>query len=342
MIAKIEFKVDKCVYCPFHEKHQIMTADSFEHEIGIYCSKVEDISDSWARNTYDGRVDKKLVVADDWHANECSDVPDWCPCIIRMYTRFIKEINKSDEWKQSVYTYSGFEQAANSPSIHKDGEKHIMDIIVHAICFLQDLKQADIKSFLYSDYNHFIVRDVALMEIAAMLHSIGSSPKESAEIANNKYLAGSNLSCEDKEIIIDAILHWADFKANIEKFDETKERAKVYKKYPILDTLTAIKVSLYLANTLSMAKVALPDSATVKFKFVYNEKLDNGDYGKNPKNAAELHYTADSDFNPHVFELYPKLIEVPRTVAKDFLGFRSFKVFVNDKEFKPHLKKSPT
>lgn len=345
MTAKIELEVDKCFKCPFHEKHQIMTAYSFEHEIGIYCSKVDDKSDSWARNTHDGRVDKKLVAIDDWYVDKCSNVPDWCPFIKKTYAKLIKKISESEKWGREIRLYSGFLKNDVNPLLHEDSRTYIDNTIAYASRFLQDLAQADIKSFLFSDSDHSISRDIALMEIATMLHSISDNPKKSAEIADSKYLADSDLSYEDKYIIIDTILHWADAEANIEKFDEEKERAKVYKRIPILDTCTATKMSLYLASTLSTSKrsasKALYGVTDVEFKFVYNNKLDKGDYGENPKNATELHYTADSDFDPHIFTLHPNLIEVPRSVAKGFLGFRSFKVFVNSKEFNPHLKKSP-
>jgi hypothetical protein len=73
------FEVQNCSKCPFHETHQIITPDSFEHEIGIYCSEVEDTTEDFARHTYDGTVNKKLVVADDWNVEEYARVPGWCP-----------------------------------------------------------------------------------------------------------------------------------------------------------------------------------------------------------------------------------------------------------------------
>ena len=63
--------IENCCDCPYSYKENILTADPFEHEYGVYCSKVED------NNSYNGR--NKLVAADDWDVKKYSQVPDWCP-----------------------------------------------------------------------------------------------------------------------------------------------------------------------------------------------------------------------------------------------------------------------
>ena len=39
---KVNFEIDNCCDCPNHYTEKIYTPDSFEHEEGVYCSKVND------------------------------------------------------------------------------------------------------------------------------------------------------------------------------------------------------------------------------------------------------------------------------------------------------------
>lgn len=71
MSNKVCFEIDNCCDCPNHYIERIYTADSFEHEEGLYCSKVDD------KNSYNKK--HKLVVADDWDVRKSSQIPDWCP-----------------------------------------------------------------------------------------------------------------------------------------------------------------------------------------------------------------------------------------------------------------------
>ena len=68
---KVCLKITNCCDCPNHYIERIYTSDSFEHEEGVYCSKVED------RNSYNKK--HKLVVSDDRDVRKWSHVPDWCP-----------------------------------------------------------------------------------------------------------------------------------------------------------------------------------------------------------------------------------------------------------------------
>lgn len=69
----ISFGIDNCCDCPYSYTENIYTPDSFEHEEGIYCSKVDDT------NSYNKK--NKLIVADDWDIRKWSQIPDWCPLL---------------------------------------------------------------------------------------------------------------------------------------------------------------------------------------------------------------------------------------------------------------------
>lgn len=70
---KVIFEITNCCSCPYHYKEQIYTADSWEHELGVYCSKVVD------KNSYNHQ--HKLVCADDWNVEKYADIPNWCPLL---------------------------------------------------------------------------------------------------------------------------------------------------------------------------------------------------------------------------------------------------------------------
>lgn len=70
---KIRFEIDNCRDCRYHYKEHIYTPDPWEHETGLYCSKVEDGS------SYNKK--HKLVAADDWDVEKYSQIPDWCPLL---------------------------------------------------------------------------------------------------------------------------------------------------------------------------------------------------------------------------------------------------------------------
>ena len=53
----VNFIISNCLDCPFAYTEQIYTPDPFEHEIGCYCSKIED------KNSYNKK--HKLVAGDD-------------------------------------------------------------------------------------------------------------------------------------------------------------------------------------------------------------------------------------------------------------------------------------
>ena len=68
---KVCFEIDNCCDCPYHYKETIYTPDSWDHFIGVYCSKIED------KKSYNKQ--HKLVAEDDWDVRKYSQIPDWCP-----------------------------------------------------------------------------------------------------------------------------------------------------------------------------------------------------------------------------------------------------------------------
>lgn len=39
---KVCFEIDNCCDCPYHYTERVYTPDPWEHETGVYCSKLED------------------------------------------------------------------------------------------------------------------------------------------------------------------------------------------------------------------------------------------------------------------------------------------------------------
>lgn len=75
MSNTVTFEINNCSQCQNHYTEKIYTPDSFEHETGLYCSKVED------SKSYNKR--HKLVAEDDWDVTRYSQIPDWCPLLKR-------------------------------------------------------------------------------------------------------------------------------------------------------------------------------------------------------------------------------------------------------------------
>lgn len=67
------FKINNCYDCPYSYIEKIYTPDPFDHEEGIYCSKVEDENSCNKKH--------KLIVSDDWDIRRWSQIPDWCPLL---------------------------------------------------------------------------------------------------------------------------------------------------------------------------------------------------------------------------------------------------------------------
>ena len=74
---EVILKIDNCLKCSNCYTAPIHTADSFEHEEGAYCKLVPDHSlDGFGKNG-----DHKLIGSDDWHLENYTKVPDWCPLL---------------------------------------------------------------------------------------------------------------------------------------------------------------------------------------------------------------------------------------------------------------------
>jgi hypothetical protein len=70
---KVCFEIDNCCQCPHHYQERIWTPDSWEHDYGVYCSKVED------KKSYNKK--HKLVAEDEWDVEKYSKIPNWCPLL---------------------------------------------------------------------------------------------------------------------------------------------------------------------------------------------------------------------------------------------------------------------
>ncbi|RHU02295.1 hypothetical protein DW711_10245 [Ruminococcus sp. AM27-16] len=63
--------IDNCLDCNSCLVDRILTADSWDHEVGAYCKEV----------LKNGKP--RLIVSDDWDLRKWSKVPDWCPNLIK-------------------------------------------------------------------------------------------------------------------------------------------------------------------------------------------------------------------------------------------------------------------
>ena len=361
MKAKVTFEVDNCINCPFHEQHQLVTPDSLEREIGVFCSQVDTTDKDWTHDTHDGLIFKRMVGCDDLHPEKYTKVPDWCPFILQQYMVFLLALDDDNDWRS--YMRANTDNPWNLPELAFDrGIGHALKTIEYAKEFIYDLAENSFKDFLYGEECHSVERDRYLMTIAAMLRDVGehepSSINREGKLDKFTYVEESDFSEEDKDIITDAILHWDEPERLTEDFDKMKELAKVHKRKTTLDTSTAVKIALLLGSILDVnpgrvtrstygvhaASVSLKTESNIRplalafkkvenveFKFTYNEHYGKV-LGPNPKNAAELHYTVSDGFMVNSLKFWPELILTPRLIAKEFLGLKSFKFFINGKE----------
>lgn len=74
-MKSVTFKIENCLDCPHCYTDRILTADSFEHEVGAYCKLIEDKSyGSFGKNGA-----HKMIGFDDWNLRKYTAIPDWCP-----------------------------------------------------------------------------------------------------------------------------------------------------------------------------------------------------------------------------------------------------------------------
>lgn len=68
-----------CKDCKNHKVGSILTADSFEHWSGVYCSKCEEVLPDEEFGVCRGIG--RLVAYDDFDVYKHSKIPDWCPLL---------------------------------------------------------------------------------------------------------------------------------------------------------------------------------------------------------------------------------------------------------------------
>lgn len=280
------------------------------------------------------------------------NVPDWCPFVLKEYLMFTWELTEDQDWISAMNANT--KNIWNLPELAFDrGINYATKTAEIAKAFLEGLKSNTFKDFFYDEACHSIERDKHIATIAALLYDVDAN-NEPKKAAINRFLEKSGLSEEDKDIVADVILHCSEKDKLFGDFDKMKELAKVHKTKPILDTGTAAKVALLLASALNIGPdrvttstyevnahtfdnnirtlaLAFKHIENVDFRLTYNENLGRSVY-RSPKNAAELHYTVSDGFDVNALKLWPELLTIPRDIAKNFFGFRSFKFFVNNKE----------
>lgn len=72
-------RIENCLDCPHCYTNRILTADSFEHEEGAYCSEVVDKS----TNGFGKNGQHKLIGSDDWNLRSYTKIPRWCPLLMK-------------------------------------------------------------------------------------------------------------------------------------------------------------------------------------------------------------------------------------------------------------------
>lgn len=69
----VNMRIENCCDCPKSYCEKIYTPDPFEHEEGLFCSKVPDT------NSYNRK--NKMIVSDEWDVKRYATIPDWCPLL---------------------------------------------------------------------------------------------------------------------------------------------------------------------------------------------------------------------------------------------------------------------
>lgn len=84
MSNEVSVKFTQCKDCNHSHVEAILTADSFEHESGIYCGKCKEPrpEERWGVHSTDDR----LIASDEWDPRKYSDIPDWCPLLFNIHS----------------------------------------------------------------------------------------------------------------------------------------------------------------------------------------------------------------------------------------------------------------
>ena len=234
------------------------------------------------------------------------------------------------------------------------GKRHAEKVLFAAKGFLRDITKYKFNNFYYNDHWCSTQRDERLLAFASMLHDVGASVDPTSEhtamsvkIAKETFLSRTTLNDEDKEVILKAIANHDGIKLVQEaKATLVREKGKLFSS-PLRSEL-AVPVALLLGDKLDITADRINDNylktfgedpefnkfceaakkiKKVEFKFVKPGKDKYGD--SLPVTRAELHYTVDKGFDFNALTFWPSFIRVPRMVAKDILGLRSFAVLVN-------------
>ena len=358
--------ISQCKDCRFHEVHEIVLDDDFDHDFGTYCSQVEDDREGFERHTYSGRINKKMIGGDDWGVSD-AEVPDWCPFIINQYEKLFDKIAKSSGWGDMLDTIEA-NPSGSQKLIPDHGRRHAKVVALAAADFLDELEKYRFEKFCYHEIWCSTKRNGWLAAIAALLHDVGASKDPtSGHTAESVVIAKEMLKTftdntgkdeekvfivdEDVELILKAIANHSDGGKLIDEAKALFEQGKKATVLPDMPSEIIVPAALLLADKLDVTKKrvgrrylktlgedpefdAFCEAASkikkAKFKFTKPGKDKNGD--RLPVTGAELHYTVDEGFDFKALKFWPPCILVPKMIAKDILGLKRFSVFVNNQK----------
>lgn len=306
----IVIEIKNCNDCTNHEIHGIYTEDTFENEQGIYCSKVEDSSDSWERYTYDGHINKKLVHSYDTWESEKAAIPSWCPLLIDSYKRIIEDISRSP--RQPI-------------------EKIDKNTIELASCIIEMLGEVvGFDDYAYQGGLHYgsTERDLCLIEIAQLC-------KSQFMVNEKEDIEKLGLNKEDTEIIKTAIKPPTDdnVKKLIQDFSQVKKEAKGTMLKPILQSEIAVPAALYLADMMARARYYYTE---LDLSFEYRGKNEN-DWPL-PVETAEIRYTAETYVENHHIDYVDwalngeekNSILRQKLLLEKIFGIKTYKYYINE------------
>ena len=303
--------ITNCADCKDHLEKDIRTADTFDHETGIYCGLTPDDTDSWERNTFGGPTNFRLVVADDRDPKKYARIPDWCPHILARIDGVRARLKENVEVKAEM-------ARLKEVFVYDYGESHSL-----AVAHLG-------QQLLECDTEEYQGKNIRLLQIAALLHALGNYDDQiqpgywtkSAICAERLLSSITELSTFEKMTIIKAI--------NCRKTDALRSNpvaAALYFGEVLRRIANHFKKNLSLEefNTLSEFEKQAFFTTFLTFRVERNEKT-TGVLTLHYNHKGGLLYGFAPEFNPELLAERKDLIDNPREVAMDFLGLDDFEI----------------
>lgn len=310
---KVLLEISNCSECPNHYVAGIITADSFEHEVGLYCMKTRDTEDSWERHTRDGYLPYRLVASDEWNVRKISKIPDWCPYVAQQYRKILDYIMNDPEYLEKMHEV--YERRMDDWRDGSDnGVRHAVRVANYADQFLSQCSEL----YFWKSNCYVSEKDAWLTKIAALLHDVAIGEDDHGKIGEDyarDYLNGMvGLSVVDVEMIAKAISEHSH-----------GERLE-----------TMVDAALCLADKMDVSELRVrKDVSEMDLTPMLREmqKIERVEYailaeGREPY-GAELRYETAEDFKVTKLREWPECVTVPRMITKEFLKLRSFSFIVN-------------